>query len=131
MSHKTFIFTLFISLFLLSACATKWATKNLTFDGLYFENNSPYSLDEVKITVEKTGAFASCSPVLKGATCSTLFPPRHYQGNPVHITWVYKGVTHQEEPFVIEPPEHIIKDRHAKVIIQFDRANQLSTKMVY
>ena len=131
MLYKNLILAFFISTILLSACATTGTNENLSFDSLYFENKSNHTIDEVKISVEQTGAFASCSPVLKGATCSTRFPPRHYQGNPVYVTWTYQGVIHQEGPFVIEPPQQIIKDHHAKIIIHFGMTKQLSIKMMY
>ena len=115
----------------LIGCTTVSVNKNLTINGLYFENDSKHKLDEVRISVDKTGAFASCAPVLAGSTCSTNFEPLIYQGNPVHILWVYKGVTHQEGPFTIEPPKETIKDLSAKVIIHFDRLNQLTIKIIY
>jgi len=131
MKSKYFVVMPLVFTSLLIGCTTVSVNKNLTIDAVYFENDSTHTLDEVKISVDKTGGFASCAPVLAGSTCSTRFEPLIYQQNPVHIIWVYEGIIHQEGPFIVEPPTEVIKGLNARVIIRFDRLNQLTTKIIY
>jgi len=117
---------------MLTACvATTTVAPQLTINALVIENNSATELHNVKIKVEQTGVYASCSLVLLGRACSTTFPTTIYQGNPVFLTWDIQGQQRQVGPLYVQNPERIQADRDAAVVINFQSSNDVTVKFRY
>jgi len=122
---------LLILVTLISGCETRPSEELLVFDSLAFENNSYLTLNDVRIEVKDTGAFAACSPVLSMSTCETSFRARDYQGNPVYISWSTNEGNRIIGPIKVNMPAKIILEKVAKIIIAFDSQEQLTAKFVY
>jgi hypothetical protein len=115
----------------LIACKATSIKKELIFNSLTFDNQSGSVLNDVKISVDKTGAFVSCGLVYKGPSCSTSFPAKVYQGNSVQISWQIKGVAYSVGPIYVEPPILIDSNTPANIIIKFGLESEITTKFSY
>ena len=120
------------ALVLLAACvATAPSKKQLTINTLMIENHSLSELNNVKIKVEQTGAYASCGLVLRGRSCSTTFKSKVYQGNPVFISWEHNGQQHKVGPLYGEEPVEIKTGVDAAVVVAFVSANNVTVQFRY
>ncbi|OUR72147.1 hypothetical protein A9Q78_07505 [Methylophaga sp. 41_12_T18] len=122
----------YLSPLLLVGCiATTPVKPQLMINALVIENNSLTELHNVKIKVEQTGAYGSCSLVLLGRACSTTFPTKIYQGNPVFLTWEIQGQPRQVGPLYVQNSERIQVGRDAAVVINFQSINDVTVKFRY
>ena len=84
-----------------------------------FYNASYYPIENVRLSVQKTSGFASCSKILPQAACFTTFPVRKYQGNPVIISWEQNGKPWSTGEIAVEPSEDAAPDEPLYGIIEF------------
>lgn len=130
--HKLFLSLVVSALVCLTACVEpKPTTKKLTIDTLMIENHSSSELNNVKIKVEQTGAYASCGLVLRGSACSTTFKSKTYQGNPVFISWEHNGEQHKVGPLYGSKPKNIQTGVDAAVVIAFVSASNVAVQFRY
>ena len=115
----------------LGGCSTAPVTSKLIFNSLVIHNNSDVALKDVKIKVEKTGALAYCSLILPESSCSTGFPDKRYQGNPIYISWQHNGQSKVAGPVMVEPPQKIYSERSASALLEFISPEFISAKFVY
>jgi len=88
-------------------------------------------LEGVRIKVEETGALASCSVVLPGSSCSTRFPGKLYQRNPIYISWMLNGQSRAVGPVMVELPGEIYRELSASALLEFGLHGQISARFVY
>jgi len=69
-----------------------------------FYNNTDAPIQNAKLSVTTTRGLVACGVVLPGKACSTTFPVRQYQGNPVIVTWEQAGQTWSSGEFYIQLP---------------------------
>jgi len=119
------------TVFLAACVATALVKETLTINTLMIENHSSSDLNNVKIKVEQTGAYASCGLVLRGRSCSTTFKSKTYQGNPVFISWEHNGKPQKVGPLYGEVPENIKVGSDAAVVIAFNSARDVSVHFRY
>jgi len=121
----------FFMLVSLVGCSIAPAIPELKFNSLVIQNNSGMALEDVKIKVEKTGALAYCSLILPGSSCSTGFPDKRYQGNPIYISWTHNGQSRVAGPVIVELPEKTYGEVSASALLEFGSPELISTRFVY
>lgn len=98
-------------------CETFSKTRSIEISGLIFQNNTSSHLYDVRLVVEKIRGVVSCSSIPAGKECSTTFPLRTYQGNPIRVLWQQNGNPFSSEQFLIELPESLVKGEPAMVLV--------------
>jgi hypothetical protein len=71
----------------------------------------------VKVQVKKTGATVSCSYIPAGKECSTTFPAKTYQGNPITVSREQNGRVWSPREFLVRLPENLIADRATIAVV--------------
>jgi len=115
----------------LAGCSTSPVTSQLKFNSLIIHNNSDVALKDVKIKVEKTGALAYCSLILPESSCSTGFPDKRYQGNPIYISWTHNGQSNVAGPVMVELPQKTYSEKGASALLEFTSPELISARFVY
>ena len=87
----------------------------LTIDGIIFHNQTPQTIYDVGLYVEKTKAFAHCSHVYSGKECSSTFLVKRYQGNQVRVTWEQNGKDWSTSNFLVTTPKELTPGKPATV----------------
>ena len=130
--QKIVKWSLVILIGLLSGCVTTTPVKQqLSINTLVIENHSLSDLNNVKIKVEQTGAYASCGSVLRGRSCSTTFKSKTYQGNPVFISWEHNGQQQKVGPLYGQEPDNIKAGTDAAIVIAFVSASDVTVQFRY
>lgn len=99
--RSTSLLTLALATTFLTGCATSLFQPKPQINTVVLANNSNTTAHEVTILVEAFGGKFYCGTILAGTQCSTRFPAREYEGNPVTVSWVQNGITHETAPFVV------------------------------
>jgi len=76
-----------------------------TIDGLAFENATRDDLHEVQLRVPAIRGMVACGYIPGGASCSTTFPVRQYQGNAIVVSWQQRGRQWETRPMVLPLPK--------------------------
>lgn len=129
--YKRLVWFLAIAMIFIAGCSSTPVKKGLIFDALVLENKSLSELENVRIEVRQTGAFASCGVILRARSCSTTFRAQVYQGNSVYISWQSHGQKHYIGPLHVELPETIKHDTLASIVISVMPENRLTAKFIY
>ena len=95
------LLTLALATMFLTGCATSLLQPKPQINTVVLANNSNTTAHEVTILVEAFGGKFYCGTILAGTQCSTRFPAREYEGNPVTVSWIQNGITHETAPFVV------------------------------
>jgi len=127
---RELLITVFI-LATLAGCSTNPVASGLKFDSLIIHNSSNMALKDVKIKVENTRALAYCSLILPKSSCSTGFPDKHYQGNPIYISWTHNRKSRMVGPVMVELPQKIYSDQSASALLEYSSLGQVSARFVY
>lgn len=129
---RTFSFHLLAALHLLilASCASSTRQTGLMIDGLIFRNQSGANVYNVQIHVNKTSAFAECSPVLAGNDCTTTFQAVSYRGNAITISWTQNDQAFKTEEFHAELPEPVIDGKNARVLVIIRRGGIADASLV-
>lgn len=110
--------SLVITLIILTSCSTTLIkVRNITVDGLVFQNLTDMPVSDMRIWVQKTKAFAVCSYMPPRGQCSTTFPVRHYKGNSVTVSWKQSEESWSKKDFTVEAPMSLNWGAPAKIII--------------
>ena len=104
--------------FLISSCAFLQKDEPLTIVGVKFQNASYYHIEDVRLRVQKTRGFVSCSKILPQSVCLTTFPVREYQGNPVIISWKQNGKSWTTGEIVVDPPKEASPDKPLFCVVE-------------
>ena len=115
---------------LAGGCSSVSPFQAVRIDGLILQNQTGQPLENITLVVENTREFAACAYILAGSSFSTRFPGRRYQGNPVRVTWSHPGRKWESKKFVIKPPDGLIPDKPAKVLIVFFENGLLDGQMI-
>lgn len=91
-------------LVVISACGELPTTNAITVAGLVFYNNTATPVHKAKLSVITTRGLVACGVILPGKECSTTFPVRQYQGNPIIVTWEQAGQTWSSGEFYVQLP---------------------------
>ena len=94
---------------LLAGCVTSPEVREqaLHVNGLTLKNGTDELIADVTLRVEPTRELVFCNAILARRECSTSFPLRQYQGNPVVVSWRDTHGEHQTEPFVVPAPANL------------------------
>lgn len=114
----------------LTACAVPLKKESLTVEGLVFKNRSFDDLVEVRLTVEATREFIACGYIPARGECSTTFPRRDYQGNPVIVSWQQgsREYASRERP---EPPSHPVAGKPLSAVIVIRADGEVDAQLVH
>ena len=91
-------------LLVVSACAELPTTNPITVAGLMFYNNTDAPIQNAKLSVTTTRGLVACGVILPWKECSTTFPVRQYQGNPIIVTWEQAGKTWSSGEIYVKLP---------------------------
>lgn len=125
------VLAVFFLLTTIVGCSTVRVVPSLKFNSFVIQNNSGMVLEDVRIKVEKTGALAFCSVILPGSSCSTRFPDKLYQRNPLYISWTHNGQSRVVGPVMVELPGEIDRELSASALLEFGLHEQVSARFVY
>ena len=111
-------------LLLVSGCATTPEPAKVVVKGVSFSNGTSSPVTDVRLFVEKTKSFVSCGYIPAGSGCSTTFPLREYQGNPVSISWQQENRSWTTGEFVFELPEPLLPGKPITAIVNIGERGQ-------
>lgn len=103
MNRQRLIFY-FGMLLLVAACSELPKTNTITVSGLVFYNNTATPVHNAKLSVSKTRGLVACGFILAWKECSTTFPVRQYQGNPIIVSWEQAGHTWSSGEYYVQLP---------------------------
>ena len=87
-----------------SGCSELPTTKAITVAGLRFYNNTDTTIHNAKLSVTTTRGLVACGVILPRKACSTTFPVRQYQGNPIIVSWEQAGRVWSSGEFYVQLP---------------------------
>ena len=125
------------SLALQASCATPStegtntrAPTVLQIAGIEIFNGLPYIIHDVTVLVPLSGDYVSCGQILPDTACSTSFPLREYQGNPVQVTWTELGEPQGTPEFSLEAPATATSGQRAFVRVEVFAKGQAGARLV-
>jgi len=92
---------------LLGGCATSAFTPAPKINTVILANNTETTIYDVTIRVEAFGGKFYCGTIPPKTQCSTRFPAREYEANPVTVTWQQQGISHKTTPFTVPAAEQL------------------------
>jgi len=104
--------------------------KPIEIAGLVFRNSTRTALQNVQLSVERTGGSVLCSPIPGGRDCSTVFPGKLYQGNPVRISWEQNGISYSSEEIYVQLPENLASKKPAMALVIIGDRGSVSAQLV-
>ena len=125
------ILLLFLSvIFIITGCSTTlMKVRNITVDGLVFQNLTDKPVSDMRIWVQKTKTFAVCSYMPPKGQCSTTFPVRQYKGNSVTVTWKQNEKSWSKKDFYVDAPINLNWGAPAKAIINIKEGGELTATL--
>ena len=115
---------------LLFGCMIPEKARQLTINGIVFQNHTTQTVHNVTVSVETTSMFANCSHVYADGECSNMFPFAPYRGNPIRITWEQEGKVWSTEELYLSTSETIIPGQPAKAYIVITGAGRARAELV-
>ena len=113
-----------------AACANLAKTDPLTVSGLTFHNTTATPIQNARLSVSKTHGLVACGVILPHNECSTTFPQRQYQGNPITVSWQHAGQTWTASDISVQLPEYPIPDRTTTAVITFGENGSISARLI-
>ena len=113
-----------------TACAELPNSTPLTVSGLTFHNATSTPITNARLSVRKSYGLVACGLILPHNECSTTFPQRHYQGNPITVSWQHAGQTWTSSDVTVQLPEHPIPDRTTTAVITFGENGSISARLI-
>jgi hypothetical protein len=104
------LFFYFGMLLVVAACGELPKTNSITVAGLVFLNHTATPVYNAKLSVRKTRGLVACGVILPWKECSTTFPVRQYQGNPIIVSWEQAGLTWSSGEFYVQLPGSPVAD---------------------
>ena len=120
------IIFLLVLIFLLSGCAVLPKNQQFTVDGIMFHNTTSSMIGNVRLRVDKIQGFATCSNIPPQSSCSTTFPIREYQGNPVMISWNQNEKLWETPEIVVNPPKEASPGKPLFCIVEIGNQGSLN-----
>lgn len=120
---------LLAAVLLMSGCALLQKKGQHTVVGIRFHNVSYHPIGDVRLHVERIKGFASCSRILPKSICSTTFPVREYQGNPVIISWNQNGKTWTTGEIAVKLPEGASRDKPLFCVVEIGNQGSHSVSL--
>ena len=114
----------------LSACGGMPTSKSVTVAGLLFYNNSDTPIHNAKLSVTTTHGLVACGVILPRTTCSTTFPLRQYQGNPVVVSWEHAGRSWTSGEFRVPLPDDPVAATPTMAVITLGERGAINAKLV-
>ena len=124
------LFFSFGMLLLISACGELPKTTSITVAGLVFLNNTSTPVYNAKLSVKKTGGLVACGVILPGKECSTTFPVRQYQGNPIIVSWEQAGQTWSSGEFYVQLPGSPVTDAPTIAFITLGEQGAVNARLI-
>ena len=123
------LFVLALVLVGLGGCASSPKTVGHTVDGLAFENATRDEVHEARLVVPATGGMVACGYIPRGASCSTTFPVREYQGNAIVLSWQQAGRQWETRPMVLPVPD-VPAGTRLRAVVTFLGAGDFEARLV-
>jgi len=117
-------------LLVVSACSEMPTTNSITVAGLMFYNNTDTPIHNAKLSVTTTRGLVACGVVLPGKECSTTFPVRHYNGDPVMVTWEHAGQTWSSGEVGVALPDGPVAATPTTAVITLGEQGAINAKLV-
>ena len=112
-------FTLiFVSLFLLSACAS--ISKPYYYNEIVVYNSTQQLIPHVVIRAKETQRMFSCRNIAPGAKCSNKSKSKKIKNSKLKITWTYNGTERTTDNFKITIPENMLKSLPLRGVISLE-----------
>ena len=117
-------------LLVVSACAELPTTNPITVAGLMFYNNTDAPIQNAKLSVTTTRGLVACGVILPGKECSTTFPVRQYQGNPIIVSWEQAGQTWSSGEFYVQLPGSPVTDAPTIAFITLGEQGAVNARLI-
>lgn len=92
---------------LLGGCATSAFAPAPQINTVILSNNTDTTIHDVTIRVEAFGGKFYCGTIPPKTQCSTRFPAREYESNPVTVSWHQQGINRETAPFTVPTTEQL------------------------
>ncbi|MDX1824296.1 MAG: hypothetical protein R3354_06240 [Thiohalomonadales bacterium] len=125
--HLFYVFNLLV---VLTACNNLSEKKSITVAGLVFYNDTTSPVHNVKLSVSKTYEMVACGIILPGKECSTTFPQREYQGNPVMVSWEQAGQLWSIRTLEVQLPGDFITNQPTNAVITLGKRGSASARLI-
>ena len=113
----------------ISGCSVLPQIRPIEVGGLFIRNNTSTPVNNVEVRVKKTGAKVSCSYIPAGKECSTTFPAKTYQGNPITVSWEQEGRVWSPREFLVQLPENLIADKSTMAVVNIGEHGSISARL--
>ena len=123
------LFYIFNLLVVLTACNNLNEKKSITVAGLVFYNDTTSPVHNVKLSVSKTYEMVACGIILPGKECSTTFPQREYQGNPVMISWEQAGQIWSIRTLEVQLPADFAANQLTNAVVTLGNHGSASARL--
>ena len=117
-------------LLVVSACAELPTTNPIIVAGLMFYNNTDALIQNAKLSVTTTRGLVACGVILPGKDCSTTFPVRQYQGNPIIVTWEQVGQTWSSGEIYVQLPPASAAAAPTIAVVTLSEQGAIDAKLV-
>lgn len=124
------LFYVFNLLVVLTACNNLTEKKSITVAGLVFYNDTSSPILNVKLNVSKTYEMVACGIILPGKECSTTFPQREYQGNPVMVSWEQAGQIWTIRTLEVQLPGDFVANQPTNAVITLGKNGSASARLI-
>ena len=115
---------------LVFACAELPKSNPLTVAGLTFHNATSTPIKNARLSVSKTHGLVACGFIPPHNDCSTTFPLRQYQGNPITVSWQHAGQTWTSTDVGVQLPEYPIPNRPATAVVTLGENGSVSARLI-
>jgi len=114
----------------ISACGSLPPSNSVTVAGLLFYNNTATPIHNAKLSVTTTHGLVACGLILPGMECSTTFPVRQYQHNPIVVTWEHNGRTWSSGEFRVPVPDDSTASTASIAVILLGEQGEYNAKLI-
>ncbi len=129
MNSRRLICTLSLLLGLV-ACSHLPRATTIIVTGLVFHNTTATPIHNAKLSVSQTHEMVACGIILPGKECSTTFPQREYQGNPVMVSWEQAGRRWSVKALEVKLPADGVAKRPTIALITLAEHGAISARLV-
>ena len=115
---------------LVFACAELPKSNTLTVAGLTFHNATSTPIKNARLSVSKTHGLVACGFIPPHNDCSTTFPLKQYQGNPITVSWQHADQTWTSTDVGVQLPEYPIPNRPATAVVTLGENGSVSARLI-
>lgn len=113
----------------ITACGELPKSNSITVAGLVFQNRTATPVYKAKLSVSKTHGLISCGVILPGKECSTTFPVRQYQGNPISVSWEQAGQAWSSGEFYVQLPRVPLADSPTIAVVTLGEHGSVNARL--